>query len=221
MEPGNTAVYFQRAIAWIKLNQKDRAIEDFNKVLELDPYNALTYYNRAILKAEAGDLKGALSDFDRVVSLNPDNILAAFNRALIKHQLKDYKGAIEDYSRAIDLFPDFSRAYMLRADARLALKDEKGAMQDRNKAILIEETIAKSDDSTLRRYADSTALTKIIEFEADFKNTSAREGRIQYEPVYVDLEQNFFVTYLYNDSVYVEQNAENIGSRKLTISMPA
>ncbi len=215
MEPDNPAVYFQRAIAWIKLENKNAAFDDLNKVLELDPYNALTYYNRAIIKGELGDLKGALEDYNHVLALNPDNILAAYNRAITRHQLEDYHGAIEDYTKAINLFPDFSKAYFMRAEAKRMLKDEKGAFEDRNKAIQIEETIAKTNDSILRLYTDSTYLASIIEFEADFRKTSAVDGRIQYQPVYVDLEQNFIVTYLYNDSLNVEQKRGEYWLKKI------
>jgi tetratricopeptide (TPR) repeat protein len=215
IDSDDPVVYYQRAMTYLKMEKTDDALNDLSKVLSFDPYNALTMYNRAILYSEKGDMEAALKDYDRVVELNPNNILAAFNRGVTKHQLKDYKGAVADYSRAIELFPDFSKAYANRSDARRQLGDEKGSLDDRNKAVLIEETIAKSDDSTFKKYADSAFLSKTIEFEADFQNVSAVDGKIQYQPVYVDLEQNFFVTYFYNDSVYVEQKRSEYWLKKV------
>ncbi|HAQ65532.1 MAG TPA: hypothetical protein DCR43_06740 [Bacteroidales bacterium] len=205
IEPNDPAVYFSRAMAYNKLDKSDLMFDDMNKVLELDPHNSLTLYNRALIFSERKEYKRALEDYDQVLRLSPDNVLATFNRAIIKHITKDYKGAIEDYSRAITLFPDFAKAWMNRSDAWRQLGNEKEALVDYNKAKLILHNIESSGDSTLANYADSAYLARIIEFEADFRNTSAVDGRIQYQPVYVDLERNFFITYLYNDSVYVKQ----------------
>ncbi|HML85990.1 MAG TPA: tetratricopeptide repeat protein, partial [Bacteroidales bacterium] len=205
LDSKNPMVYFSRALTYLKLERKQEALFDFDKVLELDPLNSLTLYNRALMRTQEGQFKEALADYNKVVQLNPDNVLVAFNRAVLRHEMKDYKGAIADYSRAIELFPDFARAYLNRSDAWHRLGNEKNAFVDNEKGKSIMKNISQNADSTFSKYADSSFLSRVVEFEADFRNTSAVDGHIQYQPVYVDLERNFYITYLYNDSVYIEQ----------------
>ena len=57
-----------------KYNLKDykEAINDFNKVIELDPHYADAYYNRGISKYYTNDLNGACEDAKKSRSLGFD-----------------------------------------------------------------------------------------------------------------------------------------------------
>ncbi|MBL0031128.1 MAG: tetratricopeptide repeat protein [Bacteroidetes bacterium] len=69
------------------------AIEDFNKVLQINPNNIQALFNRAKLKQNAKDLKGAIQDYDKIIELYPYFMEAYFNRAQIKYDLNDKEGA--------------------------------------------------------------------------------------------------------------------------------
>ena len=60
--------------------EHDRAIEDFNKAIQLNPDHALAYANRGVAYYYKGDYDCAIEDFNKVIQLNPDYALAYNNR---------------------------------------------------------------------------------------------------------------------------------------------
>jgi tetratricopeptide (TPR) repeat protein len=60
---------------WRRANQKldngdyQAAIEDYNRVIELNPNLALAYYNRGLVRTKLSDRQGAIADFQRAADL--------------------------------------------------------------------------------------------------------------------------------------------------------
>ena len=75
----------------------NRAISDFDKVLELDPDNTIAYLNRSMLKNEIGDKGGALSDLNMVLEAHPDFFNGYYMRSQLKRELNDLRGSENDY----------------------------------------------------------------------------------------------------------------------------
>lgn len=181
------------------------ALKDFDNVLKLDPYNALTYYNRAIIYVQQQKYSEALADYNSAAQLNPKNIVIYYNRGILKQQLKDFKGSIQDFSKAIELFPEFVVAYLSRAVSKDKVGDRAGAMADYGKAEDIKFSIEQDEDSTMfSRYNSTNYLAKIIEFEADFYKADAKDGRIQNKPIEITLEENYSISYLYDQLIKEE-----------------
>ena len=63
-------LYFRRGMAKYKLNLLVSAIEDFDKVLQLDPEYAQAYRYRAFIRRQLGDVQGAKMDLWKFKSLN-------------------------------------------------------------------------------------------------------------------------------------------------------
>lgn len=64
-----------------------KALEDYNKAIEVDRLNAEAYLNRALLFHERKEFKKAVEDYTRVLQCDPKNSIAYFNRGMI---LLDY-----------------------------------------------------------------------------------------------------------------------------------
>ena len=61
--PRNPAAYNNRGNARAENNDRDGAIADYTRAIELKPDYARAYYNRAVAKQEKGDATGAKADF--------------------------------------------------------------------------------------------------------------------------------------------------------------
>ena len=88
--------------------QYERAIEDYNKAIELNPNFANAYKCH-------GDAYYLLEQYERAI--------------------EDYNKAIEDYNKAIELNPNFADAYKWRGDAYYLLEQYERAIEDLSKAI--------------------------------------------------------------------------------------
>ena len=64
--------YHARGTAWIDKGQMLKAIDDFNRAIELDPSIAWAYFNRGLVKVYLGDEAGAQKDFDECLRLKPE-----------------------------------------------------------------------------------------------------------------------------------------------------
>jgi len=95
--------YFKQGVTKIDNGDYDGAIENFNKVIELDPKNAKAYAGRGNAKGIFGDNKGAIQDYNKAIELNPNYADAYNNRGIVKYKLGDYRGAIQDFNKAIGL----------------------------------------------------------------------------------------------------------------------
>ncbi|QKQ77382.1 tetratricopeptide repeat protein [Nostoc sp. TCL240-02] len=113
------------------------AVEDFNRVIELDPKNALAYNKRGDAYYRLGDYEQAQADSSQAILLNPQDGNAYFDRGFAFSELGKYKEAIADYTQAIKLNSDDAYPYYGRGLARVQLKDNKGAIGDFSKAIAL------------------------------------------------------------------------------------
>ena len=67
------AVYNNRAMTYIKLEQYKEALEDCETVLKSEPQNLKAFLRRGIAKQNLKDLHGALDDYKEVLRLEPTN----------------------------------------------------------------------------------------------------------------------------------------------------
>lgn len=75
--------YFQRALGYERLDDLDRAIEDYGRCLAIDPQCAVAYFNRGGLYYSQGKLDLATLDYDKAIELEPSKQIYHTNRALI------------------------------------------------------------------------------------------------------------------------------------------
>ena len=99
----NPDVLVNRALAYKAFGQREDALKDLNRALELDPHHIAAWFNRGTLYLEAGQPKKALPDLDRAVQLAPEVAGPYFNRAVAEWQLGKREEAIQDLERFIEL----------------------------------------------------------------------------------------------------------------------
>jgi tetratricopeptide (TPR) repeat protein len=103
--------YLNRGKAFADLDNYSKAIEDYNKAIEINPDIAATFNNRGTVYTKLGDYLKALSDYYRAIEINPKYYKAYYNRGKSYENLGDYPKAVEDYNKTIELNPGFEEAY--------------------------------------------------------------------------------------------------------------
>jgi len=135
LKPNYTAALNNRAQSLIRNKDFQRALNDVNRVIQLNPDNHIYYRNRAIVRLFASDkngVNGALTDLERSIQLQASPT-AFYIRGEIKlNWLNDYHSAINDFNKAIQLNPKYALSYESRAAAKTELGDYRSAISDFN-----------------------------------------------------------------------------------------
>jgi len=133
--PGNAdesliRAHFKKGNTFFETGYYSKAIENYNKVIELDPSYIKAYYNRGLVKQKLGLHDQAIKDFTKIIQLKSDYIQAYFERGNAYFDKGLYKEAIEDYSKNLEVNPNDSQSLFNRGLAHKKLKNYKAAHQD-------------------------------------------------------------------------------------------
>jgi len=140
--PTNAREFYVRGLSRLDAGNRQGAVQDFNKSLQLNSNDAPVYYNRGNARHRLGDKQGAIADYTAAIQHNPKFGPAYYNRGNILSYLGDKRGAITDYTKAITLSPDDASAYYNRAMARYDRGDKQGAIADYSKVVQLNPRFA-------------------------------------------------------------------------------
>jgi tetratricopeptide (TPR) repeat protein len=93
-----------RARAKFGLNQKDAALEELAKAIQLSPDYYYSYWIRGNIYLLSNSNQNATDDYTKVIQWQPNNAEAYLNRGFAKEKSNDLQGAQQDFQTAINLF---------------------------------------------------------------------------------------------------------------------
>ncbi|MFH1055865.1 MAG: AAA family ATPase [Candidatus Altiarchaeota archaeon] len=102
--------YHNLANDYYKIGEFDKAIEHYNKALELRPDLLETYFNRGLAYTRKGLYDKAMEDLNKVIELNPNLAEAYYTRGLIHEYKLEYDLAVLDYNKALQVDPKYTKA---------------------------------------------------------------------------------------------------------------
>ena len=93
--------YYNRALARMGKKNFFAAIEDMDRVIDLDPCYYLAYYHRAGMRCKIDDYSNAVIDLTKAIELKPDDAYSYYFRGMAKHA--DGIDALSDFLKAKEL----------------------------------------------------------------------------------------------------------------------
>jgi Tfp pilus assembly protein PilF len=126
------------------LQEKDKALGDFNDAIICDSTNSRALYNRGLILMNKNKNEDALADYDRALRYNARYVEAYVNRGNILRDKGRNEEAMADYQTALQLSPEFSKGYFNRGSLLLNMKRYDEAIIDFSKAISIDPNYAKA-----------------------------------------------------------------------------
>lgn len=135
--PAMPDFYFQRALAYYKIKEFDRAQSDFDAELRLDSNSAGAHYYKAKIYKEQNNIENALVEFQQALLIDSLYHATYYNIGLIFKDMKQYEKAIENFNYAIELCDDNDLYYINRADCFFELRRDEDAVADLEKAYQI------------------------------------------------------------------------------------
>lgn len=129
MTPHAVTLLLNRAALYVEMDSVQRAIDDYERVSELDLYNTEARYSLGVLAMERGDTKRAEDLFNEIKRINPNSGLYHEGMGLLNKHKGNYARAAELFSQVIKVQPN---AQLLgnRADCYLILKRLNDAEDD-------------------------------------------------------------------------------------------
>jgi tetratricopeptide (TPR) repeat protein len=103
VEPYDKAV--MDGLSDLNLNQPKKAIQAFERAIEIDPNRAGGYLGRANCLNTLGQYEQSIEDYNRALALDPKLANAYVNRGVAHAHLGIRKKAIADYEKALALDP--------------------------------------------------------------------------------------------------------------------
>ena len=116
-------------LSYLADKNKNQAILEFNKTLELFPNDPGTSNNLARIYVQDGDLAKAKKLYLSVLDKNPDDIKSINQLAIISAKENDQAAVIDWLKKAINIDPDSLSSKLLLATQYLAQKDASQAVQ--------------------------------------------------------------------------------------------
>lgn len=100
-----------RGVAFLRRNESEAAIADFDAVIANDPRNAEAHLNRGAALVQLRQYGAAVTAITEALSLGVrEPHKAYFNRGAAREALHDLRGAYEDYNTALEIQPDWGPA---------------------------------------------------------------------------------------------------------------
>lgn len=127
-----------RGLAYRDSQSYDRALADFDLLIQLNPRVAAYFDNRASVRSATGLFDRALADLNIAVAIAPRSAFVHFSRAKVKVEMGMYDEAIVDFSSSIALSPNNAFRYYDRANTFVRVGNLDRAIADFNRALDID-----------------------------------------------------------------------------------
>ncbi|MBI4834856.1 MAG: protein kinase [Planctomycetes bacterium] len=131
INPKLAYAYYERANMYYMLKQDNKkAIEDYEKVLELDPASHLGYFAKGTIELFNNNYDQAIVDFNKALEIKPDYIEAYQNKSFAYMEKNDLDAAVDCLNTIIGINPDAYDIYLNRAGIYMQKGDFVSAIND-------------------------------------------------------------------------------------------
>jgi tetratricopeptide (TPR) repeat protein len=93
--------FFMRGLAFWQLNQRERAVGDYDQAIRIAPRHAPALNNRADAYLRLGRPSQGMPDIDRALEIEPQNPIYNATRGQIGQSVGDPQGAMRDHDAAM------------------------------------------------------------------------------------------------------------------------
>jgi WD40 repeat protein/tetratricopeptide (TPR) repeat protein len=118
--------YTRRGHFYLRVNQRDKALSDFSRVIELVPLDVGAWRDRANVRVGLGQWAQAVADFSRAIELTPSDGTLWNDRAGTHAPLKQWDQAEADLAKAVELAPEDRWGWHKLARVHLATHNAVG-----------------------------------------------------------------------------------------------
>lgn len=127
--PTDTADHFQQGNVYTQSGEFDKAIAEYQLVLQADPGHVSAQSNLGVAYYQMGDLEQAITQYQQAIALAPGDADIHSNLAAALFQLGQFDKALDEYRRAVELAPQLAEAHFGLGVVQLQLGNSAEAIQ--------------------------------------------------------------------------------------------
>jgi tetratricopeptide (TPR) repeat protein len=120
-------MYYRQALSFLEQGESKKALEFFDKSLEMDDQYFPSWNDKGVTLLELGEYRQAFKCFEQVTILDPTSIMPLYNKGYVLLLLEDYAKSVEIFDFFLARYPhkdDFYKfALYLKAKGHYGLKD--------------------------------------------------------------------------------------------------
>jgi len=185
--PNKARPYLNRGVAYWENNQRENALADYSKAVELNPkYFSHAYLNLGIADASFGNFEKAIISYTKTIEIDPSNLEAYSSRGIAYAGINENEKALLDFQTAIKLNPNYPKVYYNRGNIYMNKQQWESAINDFTKAVEIDPRYIDAYSNRAIVYGNTGALEKAI---LDCSKV------IELDPNYVKAYNNRAITY--------------------------
>ena len=111
IEPDNVEVLYLLGLFFQENEDKEKAIEIYDRILKIEENNKFAHYNKAYIElVYFEEFEKAIEDFTKAIESDPTYSDAYFNRGYCYELLNDFENSIKDYQKTLSLTPNYEKA---------------------------------------------------------------------------------------------------------------
>ena len=181
--PGRPEGYFYKGYSYNELGEYERAIDMYDKAINIDSELTEAYYNRGTAYNALGKQKRAIEDHNKAIELDPEDEAGYINRGTSYMALGKHDKAISDFDKAIELSPDYHLGYVNRSEAYLVRGEHEKAKRDAKKAY----ELATDDSEVATPLLQLLIVKTVLGEETDrlkeqYQNVCTSEFSLTWDP---------------------------------------
>ena len=107
MSPSLAEEHVNRGVTYNELGESRKAIQEYDKAIQLDPKDARAYNNRGAAYRKLGEHQRAIHDYDKAIQLDPNDGYAYYTRGFTYVELGEHQRGKKDFDKACSLDKQF------------------------------------------------------------------------------------------------------------------
>ncbi len=136
--PHKARGYLNRGAKYSRINQFEKAIQDYNQVLAINPQQKDIYSNRGCAYLSLGQMNKALEDFNKSIELNPHDAVAYYNRGQLYQLQNRLDLAMADFNKSVEINPANPTVFVTRGELYKRNHQDDQALADFNQSLNID-----------------------------------------------------------------------------------
>lgn len=141
----NPDIYSDRGVLFIHKNDKEKAMADFNKAIDLQPDYSFRYSARAYAHEYFGDTESSVADYEKAIELDPNDAVAYNNLGLMQEKLGYKQMAQTNFDLADKLAKQEKKLHEIMDDlesnqpVETIKEDHKQLEEEKPKSVILPE----------------------------------------------------------------------------------
>jgi serine/threonine protein kinase/cytochrome c-type biogenesis protein CcmH/NrfG len=175
-------IWFERGDELFQQQRYRKAIECYDKVIEMVPDNYLVWFKRGIAFENLQQYTDAVDCYERVIELQPEDYLAWFKRGKALENLRRYADASIAYEKVIQIQPDNYWAWHDRGKVLEASGEFESAVEAYERAVQLKPDFQLAVDSRKRVLTQLKQVDRLYHLQHYDEAVAACDRTLRDEP---------------------------------------